>query len=434
MIASRFLYFLLILGAVPIAAGWWWPGLMRVALIYDIVLALLLGADYLLTQRGHLITATRKVTERLSIGRPNAVELSLVNYGNSDLHCLLRDDFPQAVEADTEEFDFILPAGAKADLRYFLIPRRRGAFQFTDIYVRYLSFLRLFWRQVRVKADCQVKVFSDLRALQELSVKLSCSSELGELRKLRRGRGTEFASLKEYTVGDDSRSIDWKATARHDRPVVRIYEAEQEQNLLILIDAGRMMLSDLDGLTRFDHALNSALGLALAGLSRNDQVGIGIFADKPLLYMPPRRGKAYLKKMLEAVFALSPKMVEPDYVGCLSYFASAQKGRSLMVVITDLTDPSGSQTLLSGLASLSPRHLPFCVTLKDRHLDTCAADHSLSIDRIYRRAVASDLLSQRELALSVLTRRGCLVLDCPPQELTSKLVDRYLEIKARGRL
>ncbi len=434
MIASRLLYFLLILALVPMFFSWWWPAGKSVGIILDIAVVLAICADYLLTQPAHLLSGKRVLSDRLSIGRANEVSLGLKNHGGSSLHCMVRDDFPQSIESDTAEFSLALPAESQADLHYLLKPKQRGLYKFGDIHIRYLSFLGLFWRAVRLKAESEVKVFSDLKALQELSIKLSCSSELGEMHQRRRGRGTEFASLKEYTVGDDSRSIDWKGTARQDRPVVRIFEAEQEQNLLILVDAGRMMVSDLEGLSRFDHALNSALALALAGLSHNDQVGLGIFADKPRLYLPPRRGKGNLKRLLEASFDVKPAMVEPDYVGCLSYFASAQKGRSLMVVLTDLTDPAGSQTLLSGLANLAPRHLPFCVTLKDRQMDSIASEHKISTEQIYRRAVATDLISQRELALSVLTRRGCMVLDCPPQELSDKLIDKYLEIKARGRL
>jgi len=148
-----------------------------------------------------------------------------------------------------------------------------------------------------------------------------------------------------------------------------------------------------------------------------------------------------MHRILESTFAVEPRMVEPDYAGILSYFAQAQKGRSLMVVLTDLTDPIGSQALLSGLASLAPRHLPFCVTLKDRNVQQIAAsaikdqkDEKEQKLEIYRKAVALDLLSQRELALSVLTRRGCLILDAAPQDLSDKLVEKYLEVKARGRL
>ena len=133
-------------------------------------------------------------------------------------------------------------------------------------------------------------------------------------------------------------------------------------------------------------------------------------------------------------------------ISVLTDFASAQKGRSLMAVLTDLTDPTGSQALLTGLANLAPRHLPFCITLKDRQVQKLANTKIESgtsgnrdqakaeLYQIYQKAVAQDLTNQRELALSVLTRRGCLILDAAPQELSDKLVDKYLEVKSRGKL
>jgi uncharacterized protein (DUF58 family) len=447
MIFSKLTFQTLVLAALLLAASEWLPVMKPLAYVIDLILLLAVAIDYQLTLRPNLITATREVTERLSIGRANSVTIRISNAGANAVSCLVRDDYPEYLPADVREFAFQLPASGFSQLDYTLTPTRRGVYQFGHVNIRYLSYLGLFWRQSKIDLKKKVKVYSDLRALHDLSIKLSRSSELGELHQRKRGQGTDFASLREYTVGDDAKSIDWKATARRDRPVVRTYEAEKEQRLLILIDAGRMMTSDLQGLTRFDHALNAALCLALTGLSHNDQVGFGIFADKPLAYLPPHRGKNYMKKILEVSFDIEPRMIEPDYVGVLSYFASAQKGRCLMVVLTDLTDATGSQALLAGLASLSPRHLPFCVTLKDRQVAEIAnispnkgsspeqaLTNSESLDILYKRAIATDLLAQRELALSVLARRGCLILDCPPQELSDKLVDAYLDIKARARL
>ncbi len=452
------------------AGAAWWPQfaseLTKLGLTVDILLLVALIIEYQITPKPSSISAERRVEDRLSIGRDNKVSLEITYTGTTALRCEVKDDVPGGMEFDyarAQIFHTILKPQEAVSLNYILHPRKRGSYVFGKTNIRYLSLLGLTWREVKVDLTRNVKVYSDLKALHDLSVKLSHSSELGELHQKKRGQGTEFASLREYAVGDDSKAIDWNATARRDRPVVRTYETEQEQRLLILVDAGRMMVSDLEGLTRFDRALNAALCLALTGLSHNDQVGIGIFADKPLLYLPPKRGKIYMNRILEATFSVEPKMVEPDYAGILAYFASAQKGRSLMVVLTDLTDPTGSQALLSGLANLAPRHLPFCVTLKDRQvlemaqatgtgLSTAAAEPSNDGDKanekshlsgsakrqmletIYKRAVAIDLLNQREIALSTLTRRGCLVLDCPPQELSDKLVEKYLEVKSRARL
>ncbi|MBZ0189736.1 MAG: DUF58 domain-containing protein [Candidatus Obscuribacterales bacterium] len=442
MIASKRLYFFLVLAVIPFTLTHISPPCHILGVLIDLAIVVLVVIDFELTQRPSYLIATRIVQERFSIGRANTVSLKVGNTGKASLKMRLKDDYPLMLEADISEFEFVLPPNSTSVVEYELTPGKRGAYEFGNITIRYLSQLGLFWRQIKIESPQQVKVFPDLKKLYDLSIKLAQSTELGELHQRKRGQGTDFASLREYTVGDDAKAIDWKATARRDRPVVRTFEAEQEQRLLILIDAGRMMLSDLEGMTRFDHALNAALCLSLTGLSHNDQVGLGIFADQPLLYLPPRRGKSYMKKMLESTHAIEPRMIEPDYIGMLSYFATAQKGRALIVVVTDLTDPIGSQSLLTGLAKLSGRHLPFCVTLKDRQVIDVArkittgnqlTDREI-LERTYRRAIATDLLNQRELALSVLQRRGCLILDCPPQHLSDSLVDAYLEIKARARL
>ncbi len=418
------------------------PVLKQLAIVCDVLLLLLFIADLSFTQSAKSITATRDVNERLSIGRKNNVSIRVTNTGTKKLQCVARDDYPEAMEVDFKNFVFTLQPSEMTVVEYNLTPNRRGAYHLGNFTVRYKSALGLFWRQVCFSLDTDLKVYSDLQALQELSLKLSRSSAQGEFHQRKRGHGTDFSSLREYAVGDPADKIDWNATARRDRPIIRTYETEQEQRLLILIDAGRMMLSDLSGLTRFDHALNSALALALTGLTFNDQVGFGIFADKPLAYLPPRRGKGYMKKILEVTHSVNPAMVEPDYSAALAHFASMQKGRCLVVVFTDLTDPLGSKALLDGLSNLSPRHLPFCVTLKDkqvtdtanRELNSFGEDRDTRLECIFKKAVAIDLIAQRELALSVLQRQGCLVLDCASEDLSSKLVNKYLEVKMRNSL
>ncbi len=432
MSATRLLILLVSVAALCFALAIFFPRFSFAGLAIDLALLLAFIFDLLSSPKSSLFSASRICPERLSIGRQNKVTLEIYSQANEPVRIKLRDSYPESFESDVSEFDFQLEARSKATLAYSLLPRRRGAYEFGKIFIRYKSRLGLFWKHLNIPQTKQLKVYPDLQGLQELSVKLAHVSELGDLKVRKRGQGTDFATLREYVSGDDVRSMDWKATARRDRPVLRVYEVEKEQTLMVLVDAGRMMLSELEGLTRFDHALNAALSLVLTGLMRNDQVGLGIFADKPILYMPPRRGKTYLTRILEACSDIKPQMLEPDYLGALSFFATAQKSRSCMVVLTDLTDPTGSQSLLSGLANLSPRHLPFCVTLRDREVDRISETASNTVLGIMKRAVASDLISQRELAFSHLVRRGCLLLDCPPQELSSKLVDKYLEIKARG--
>jgi uncharacterized protein (DUF58 family) len=438
MIASRALYLILLAVAALFCTSVFWPGAMRLGLFCDAFIICLLLTDHILTPRPGAVTGERTTAERLSIGRNNLVKLSVNNTSARLLTLRVKDDGPNTLTVNPDRFEFKLDPASKADLQYWILPNRRGIYEFGNIYVRYKSALGFFWRESKCGHKQKFKVYPDLQGLNELSLQLRSSSELGELRQNKRGQGTDFSGLKEYVIGDDSRRIDWKATARREKPIVRSYEIEQEQRLLVLVDAGRMMISDLEGLTRFDHALNAALALVLAGLSYNDQVGLGIFADKPLLYLPPRRGKDYLQKMLEGVFSVNPVMVEPDYPAMLAHFGMLQKGRSLVVVLTDLTDPTGSQALSTGLCTLRKRHLPFCVTLNDRQVVRTSQyrvdgkEEGIESRRIFERAVAVDLLGQRELTLNLLQRQGCLVLDKPPQELSSAIVERYLDIKRRG--
>ncbi len=440
MVASKRLYFALLAIALLFCAAPFFPLALKLGMGCNVILFVLVVIDFIVTPNPKYLTGSRAVQDRLSIGRRNLVEVAITNLGSQPFTCKVRDSFPPEIKASVSDFEFVLEPSSVSKLNYELLPRRRGLYKFGKIHLRYLSKFELFWRQIKLGEDRAIKVYSDLQSLKELSVKLSNSTELGELRRNKRGQGTDFASLKEYVSGDDSKSIDWKATARRDKPIVRTYEIEQEQRLLILIDAGRMMVSNLENLSRFDHALNAALGLALTGLTHNDQVGLGIFAEKPLLFLPPRRGKAYMQRILDATFPIEPRSVEPDYPGMLAHYASLQKNRALVVVLTDLTDPAGSQALLEGLVNLRKRHLPMCVTLNDRTVLEIGLKRSagptanLEPQEIFQRAVALDLVAQRELALSVLQRQGCLVLDRPPQELSAKLIDLYLDVKRRGLL
>lgn len=434
MIASRRLYLTLV-GLILISlCGYFVFWAVKLVAFLNLLLLLIVLIDFSITENPRCISAVRLANTRLSIGRANNIVLQIHNLSIRTLQMVIRDEYPQALPCNTEEFSFTLPAHEQASLVYALYPKQRGAYYFGDIHIRYLSRLGFFWRQTKTACRQETRVYSDLKALEELSVRLAHSSELGELKVRKRGQGTDFSSLRDYVPGDDIRTVDWKATARRERPVVRVYEVEKEQTLMILLDAGRMMLSELDGLRRFDHAMNAALALALAGLTKGDQVGFGIFAERPLLYLPPKRGKNHLHNILERTCDIQPKMIEPDYLGALSFFATAHKTRSLIVVLTDLTDSLGSETLLNGLAKLSPRHLPFCVTLRDKEIDKIAGREAESLTQIYRKAVSLDLLAQRELAFSHLLRRGCYVLDSSPADLSNKLIEKYIEIKERGRL
>ncbi len=386
------------------------------------------------------VKVTRYPLQRLSIGRDNPVVLS-VQSGNRASKIRLRDYYPLEFQVSTATLEASLEANSSQELTYTVHPDSRGEFHWGNIQVRQLGPWGLAWHDRKIPASQTVAVYPDLVGLRSLSIRLTLQNT-GTMRQARRiGIGTEFAELREYGIGDDTRLIDWKATARRSRPLVRVLEPEREQTLIILLDRGRLMTAQVQGLKRFDWGLNATLSLALAGLNRGDKVGIGVFDREVTTWIPPERGQHQLSKLIERLTPIQPVLLEPDYVGAVTKLVNQQTRRALVVLITDLVDVTASAELLAALARLTPRYLPFCVTLGDPQVDQLAHTPATSqegkqamVAATYARAVALDLLAQRQVAFAQLKQKGVLVLDAPANQISEQLVDRYLQLKARSML
>jgi uncharacterized protein (DUF58 family) len=379
------------------------------------------------------VRLTRTLDDRLSIGRDNTVTLT-VKTGDRPATIQIRDTAPADFNATPATFQITLPAHHTETLTYTVFPTARGEYRWGTIRVRQLGQYGLGWHDWRIDATRPVSVFPDLIGLRSLSIRLTLQTS-GNIRRARRqGMGTEFAELREYNTGDDPRLIDWKATARRNRPLIRVLEPEQEQTLIILLDRGRLMTANVKGLQRFDWGLNATLSLTLAALRRGDRVGIGVFDREMHTWIPPDRGQAHLPRLLERLTPIKPVLLEPDYLGAVSLLTRQQTRRSLVVLITDLIDQTASTEMLSAMARLTPRYLPFCVALRDPVIDHQAHSAEPTIEAAYARAVAIDLINQRRIALETLRQKGALILDAPAHAITDQLVDRYLALKARSLL
>ena len=442
MVPARRFYWLLLLGtAIALGVATVGSDLINprflgfsigLALGFDAVLLGLMVLDGL-TGRANRVTVTRDRLERLSIGRENPVRLTVRSAKQSAI-LQIRDYAPQEFSTSEGVLSLNLPAEQTQQLTYTAFPPKRGEYQWGDIQVRQLGQWGLAWHDWKIPQSQTVAVYPDLIGLRSLSIRLTLQTT-GNIRQARRhGMGTEFSELREYVSGDDPRLIDWKATARRSRVVVRVLEPEQEQTLIVLLDRGRLMTAQVQGLARFDWGLNATLSLALAGLQRGDRVGVGVFDRQIHTWIPPERGQTQLPKLLERLSPIQPELLEPDYLGTVSAIATRQTRRALVVLITDVIDEIASAELLAAMTRLAPRHLPFCVTLRDPQVDVKAHSAITTVPDAYARSVALDLLAQRQLAMAKLKQKGVLVLDAPADRLSEDLVDRYLQLKARNQL
>ncbi|MEB3358218.1 MAG: DUF58 domain-containing protein [Synechococcales bacterium] len=438
MIPALRLYGLLLVGGAIAALLAWniapdHRGAIAVAgaIGYDLVL---LGLGWIDSRRvrPHRVEVRRLTLPRLSINRDNPVTLTVESSRRAVL-CIY-DQYPVEFAASPPEFRQELPANHSQDLIYTVHPTKRGEYGWDDIRVRQLGPWGLAWHSWIIPQQQTVAVYPDLVGLRALTIRLTLQST-GALRQMRqRGIGTEFAELKDYGRGDDPRLIDWKATARRDRPLVRVLEPEHEQTLIILLDRGRLMTAQVQGIQRFDWGLNAALSLAVAGLNRGDRVGMAVFDRQIHTWIPPERGQHHLGKLIERLTPIQPTLLEPDYFGAANALVNKQTRRALVVMITEIVDAIASAELLAAMGRLSPRYLPFCVTLRDPEVDQQAHTQSETLTGAYARAVALDLLDQRQLAFAKLKQQGVLVLDAPVHQISNQLVDRYLQLKARGQL
>jgi len=419
-----------------IGAGAIWPSALFYATAYFAVLLGLLLADVQLSPKRQDFEVTRQCDSKLSLGANNAIRLHVYNRSDQAVAVALRDEFPVSFQTDLWQLTGVVAPRSELVLTYHLKPFRRGDYQFRDINLRYRGRLGLTVRQERYPASATVKVYPNLLEIHryELLARRGQLAEIG-LRNTRiLGRGTEFERLRDYQQDDDYRRINWKATARRGRPVSIEYETERSQNILLMLDAGRLMASPIGPLAKIDYAVNTSLMLAYVAARMGDNIGLLAFADRISLYLPPRRGKRQFLAMTDALYRLPAYLTEPDYNLAFRYFASHNRKRSLVVLFTDLVDAETSKLLVSHVAGVSPHHLPVCVTIADPGITALAEASPTDSRSVYQRAVAEGLLAERKRALEVLRRRGAIALDLSAEHLTASVINRYLELKARSRL
>ncbi|OUL37401.1 hypothetical protein BV372_02195 [Nostoc sp. T09] len=440
MVPASRVYLLLVIGIAiaPILAMFFGiPASIAIALLFDALVLGLMIVDGLRVRRDR-VQISREIPSRLSIGRDNTIVLKVTSE-NVNAAIQIRDYYPTGFGVSAPELKANVAMNSTQELTYTVNPTQRGEFSWGNIQVRQLGFWGLAWDDWQIPQNLRVKVYPDLVGLRSLSIRLALQSS-GSIRQRRMGIGTEFAELRNYRTGDDLRLIDWKATARrvgaygNTPPLVRVLEPEQEQTLVILLDRGRLMTAKVQGLQRFDWGLNATLSLALAGLHRGDRVGVGVFDRQMHTWIPPERGQNHLTQLIDRLTPVQPVLLESDYLGAVTNFVQQQSRRALVVLITDIVDVTASTELLAALSRLAPRYLPFCVTLRDPQVDRRAHSLTENVTDAYIRAVALDLLAQRQVAFAQLKQKGVLVLDAPANQITDQLVERYLQLKARNQL
>ncbi len=433
MTPTKRFWFLIAVG-IPIAGIAAAAGAPLLGVAYDAFLLLLLFGTYALAPKLSALKIRREFDKVLSVRAENKVVLVIENTGVEHIAGELRDEPPPQFSASQRQFKINLAPGQREELTYTLTPFERGDDAFRATYVRVRCPLGLVDRQVELPTEEPVRVYPNLLALRKFDLlnQQGRMRELGLRRSRARGLGTEFESLREYTTGDDYRKIDWKASARRDKTIVRQYEQERNQSVLIVVDVGRHMLGEVQGVRKLDHVLDAILMLSQAASVAGDQVGLLVYSDTVRRFLPPRKGRSQLGMVIEAIHDLVADPIESDDISAFGYLQTRWKRRSLMVIFTDYDEPQRARELVTSLGPMARKHLTLLCRIQDPKLDELVKAVPNSRESLFQLAAASLLLEERVEAQKGIASAGVETLNSEPQDLASRLVKYYFRAKERN--
>ena len=436
MIFTARFFYLLGAGLLPLFLSGFLPHIAGVALLYDVLLLVAAAYDYFVTVPRKGVEIARECEHILSIGVHQPVTLSLRNLSERTIRLTVKDAPPVPFERERHTVGATLAPGTQARHTYIVRPTSRGVFGFGNIYYRLDGRLGLTQAQFVVLAPLEVKVYPNVKQLSHVELALAHASMLQYGLKPARllGEGTEFESLRDYVRDDDYRWIDWKATARRNRLTSREYETERNQRLLIAIDTGRLMGARVGDFTKLDYAANAAALLAQIGLSKGDLVGLLLFANRIVAYLPPDKGREHLSRVVDFLHRAQSVRLESDYALAFAHLARKNARRSLMICFTDLVDAEASKGLIAGMRHLAPRHLPVCVTISDSDLMAAQKVTPETAPAAFELVAAMELWDDYQKAVRFLERQGALTVSVPANALTPAVINRYLDVKRRGLL
>ena len=421
----------LALVAYLVARAFPWPVALAVALL---AFAALVAYDVVLL-RGD-VEIVRVVPPRFALARRDVLRYEIVNRTSRERRIAIVEAPAARLAIDFAEARAVLPPRTRAAVTIGVVPRERGRTALRSYHARVLSRLGIVELRRTFRVAVPLRVMPDLSGLDR-SGDLVARTKLIEsgLRRLRRrGIGGEFESLREYTTDDPFRAIDWKATARRGKAMVAQYEVERAQQIVVAIDAGRLMAARLGDRRKLDYAVSAALAIAAIARLAADRVGVVAFAANVLARVAPGTGAQHSAQLTDVLSDLEPRFEEADYERAFLDVERTLRRRSLVVLFTDLFDPVASSAVLGAAKLLTARHLVLVVLMNDAAIAGALRRMPQDAEDAYRAAVAATLSDERARAVATLQNRGILVVDVPAAELSIALLDAYVDIKTRGLL
>jgi uncharacterized protein (DUF58 family) len=403
-------------------------------LVATAALAALVALDVALAGSVRRLRLARDGDTGVRLGEPATVRLTVENPAGRRVRGELRDAWPPSAGAVTQRHRIDVPAGERRRVATTLRPTRRGDRPADRVTVRAVGPLGLAGRQGSHVVPWRLRALPPFTSRKHLPSRLARLRELDGRSAVRvRGQGTEFDALREYVDGDDVRSIDWRATARAADVMVRTWRPERDRHVLLVLDTGRTAAGRVGDAPRLDAAMDAALLLAALAARAGDRVDLLAYDRTVRARVEGVPATGLLPALVQAMAPLEATLVEPDYRGMVSTVLGRVSRRSLVVLLTALDTAPVEEGLLPVLAQLTRRHRVVLASVSDPRVEEMARARG-EADAVYDAAAAERTRADRHRVAGLLARLGVEVVDAPPDRLAPDLADRYLALKAAGRL
>lgn len=418
-------------------AGWFWAPAVVIGKLALLALIIGIGSDlYLLFGRRTGLTATRRTYERWSNGDQNPVTIQMKSGYGMDMHVRVLDELPVQFQKRDLVFRGTLPTWGHRDFDYAVRPVKRGVYRYGAIQAYVSSTIGLVERRFSLEAEKEVAVYPSYLQLRKYEL-LAISDRLimAGIKRVRRvAQHAEFERIKEYIPGDDRRTVNWKATARRGRMMVNQHQDERAQQVFAVIDTGRVMKMPFEGLSLLDHAINASLVINSIATHKEDKAGLITFSDKVHDVVTASRQRGHMQRILQVLYGQATDHRETDMEALFGALRRSIHQRSLLLLFTNYESVSAMQRQLPYLQRMGRQHLVVPIFFLNTELDQDLKRRPADTEELYVHTLTERSVHEKRLIARELERAGMKPILCRPQDLTVDVINRYLEIKARGQL
>lgn len=433
-INTRFFFALIGVGILYVF-GFFFSPFVIVGHCILLVLFLATMVDYLLLfLPKEAILAQRILPEKLSNGDENPVKIDIRNNFGITIHCKIIDEIPFQFQKRDFLIERKIEAGKNTLFQYVLEPKERGEYHFGALNVFTSSPLGLVSKRFSFQKDAQLAAYPSFIHLRKYEL-MALQNEflLGGMKKIRKlGHTMEFEQIKEYVPGDDIRTINWKATSKTNRLMVNQYQDEKAQRVFMLIDKGRTMKMPFNGLSLLDYSINATMALSHIILKKGDRAGMMTFSKKTENKVAADNKSGQLRKISESLYNIKTDFFESDFNKLYQDIKFSINQRSLVLLFTNFETLDGLNRQMKYLRGIAKNHLLVVVFFKNSELQTLIHKNPENMQEIYDEVIAEKFEFEKKLIIQELKKYGIYSVYTLPENLNVDVINKYLEIKARG--